>query len=317
MRDPKQVTEEEYVDFYKKTFKSTDGPLAWSHFKGDAGSTAFRALIYIPSGVPNEFYSKDYVQLESLKLFVKRVFITNDLGANYLERHLDWIKVFIDVDDLPLNVGRDSLQKTRALAQIKRNLTKRIYDLFGQLAREDPEKFDELYTAAGTALKVGAIDDVKNRDRIVKLLRFESSAVNGTTDLDDVVARRKQGQTQIYYIAGAGAKKAELAQSPFVERILARGYEVLYLTEPVDEMVSRPCLALASARCVMTDALPPTAHQHRPDLWWSPFPGRCQRRRHLWGRGRRREGRRRALDQAVPAARQLPQTSARAVCRQE
>lgn len=237
MRDPKQVTEEEYIDFYQKTFKSTDGPLAWSHFKGDAGSTAFRALIYIPSGVPNEFYSKDYVQLESLKLFVKRVFITNDLGANYLERHLDWIKVFIDVDDLPLNVGRDSLQKTRALAQIKRNLTKRIYDLFGQLAREDPEKFDELYTAAGTALKVGAIDDVKNRDRIVKLLRFESSAVNGTTDLDGVVSRRKQGQTQIYYIAGAGAKKAELAQSPFVERILARGYEVLYLTEPVDEML--------------------------------------------------------------------------------
>ncbi|GAA5870032.1 hypothetical protein JCM3774_004341 [Rhodotorula dairenensis] len=237
MRDPKQVTEEEYVEFYKKTFKSTDGPLAWSHFKGDAGSTSFRALIYIPSGVPNEFYSKDYIQLESLKLFVKRVFITNDLGPNYLERHLDWIKVFIDVDDLPLNVGRDSLQKTRALAQIKRNLTKRIYDLFGALARDDPEKFDELYTAAGTALKVGAIDDAKNRDRIVKLLRFESSAVNGTTGLDDVVARRKQGQTQIYYIAGAGAKKAELAQSPFVERILARGYEVLYLTEPVDEML--------------------------------------------------------------------------------
>ncbi|GAA5991318.1 hypothetical protein JCM10908_003254 [Rhodotorula pacifica] len=237
MRDPKQVTEEEYVDFYKKTFKSTDGPLAWSHFKGDAGSTAFRALIYIPSGVPNEFYSKDYVQLESLKLFVKRVFITNDLGPGYLERHLDWIKVFIDVDDLPLNVGRDSLQKTRALAQIKRNLTKRIYDLFGQLAREDPEKFDELYTAAGTALKVGTIDDAKNRDRIVKLLRFESSAVNGTTNLDDVVARRKQGQTQIYYIAGAGAKKEELAQSPFVETILARGYEVLYMTEPVDEML--------------------------------------------------------------------------------
>lgn len=240
MRDPKQVTEEEYEDFYKKTFKSPDGPLAWSHFKGDAGSTAFRALIYIPSDVPNDFYSKDYIGLESLKLFVKRVFITSDLGPEYLPKSLNWIKVFIDVDDLPLNVGRDSLQKTRALAQIKRNLTKRIYDLFAQLARDDPEKFDELYTAAGTSLKVGVIDDAKNRDRIVKLLRFESSAANGTTSLDEVVARRKQGQTQIYFIAGAGAKKAELAQSPFVERILARGYEVLYMTEPIDEMVSPP-----------------------------------------------------------------------------
>lgn len=109
-----------------KTFKESEPPLAWSHFKGDAGSTTFRALIYIPSGLPNDFYSKDYVTLDSLKLFVRRVFITSDLGKDYLERHLNWVKVFIDVDDLPLNVGRDSLQKTRALAQIKRNLQKRV-----------------------------------------------------------------------------------------------------------------------------------------------------------------------------------------------
>ncbi|GAA5999944.1 heat shock protein Hsp90 family protein [Rhodotorula paludigena] len=237
MREPKDLSEEDYENFFKATFKEADAPLAWSHFKGDAGSTAFRALIYIPSALPNDFYSKDYVSLNSLKLFVRRVFITSDLGKDYLERHLNWIKVFIDVDDLPLNVGRDSLQKTRALAQIKRNLQKRIYDLFAQIAAKDPEKFNELYSKAGTALKVGAVEDSKNRDRIVKLLRFATSASNETTGLEDVVARRKQGQTQIYFIAGAGQTKDQLARSPFVERILARGYEVLYMTDPIDEML--------------------------------------------------------------------------------
>ena len=245
MREPKDVTEAEYEDFYLKTFKDSEPPLAWSHFKGDAGSTTFRALIYIPSSLPNDFYSKDYVSLDSLKLFVRRVFITSDLGKDYLEKHLNWVKVFIDVDDLPLNVGRDSLQKTRALAQIKRNLQKRIYDLFARLATEDEDKYAELYSKAGTALKVGAVEDAKNRERIVKLLRFETSALNGTTtNLDDVVKRRKQGQTQIYFIAGAGQQKAMLEKSAFVERILARGYEVLYLTDPIDEMV-RPLFSLS------------------------------------------------------------------------
>ncbi|GAA5981159.1 hypothetical protein JCM11641_003130 [Rhodosporidiobolus odoratus] len=236
MRDPKEVTDAEYEDFYQKTFKAAEPPLAWTHFKGDAGSTTFRALVFIPSAVPNDYYSKDYVSLESLKLFVRRVFITSDLGKDYLERHLSWLKVFLDVDDLPLNVGRDSLQKTKALTQIKKNLLKKIYDTFGSIASKDAEKYAELYEKAGTALKVGAVDDSKNRDRIVKLLRFESSAENATS-LDDYVSRRKQGQTQIYFIAGAGLKKDMLEKSPFVERILARGYEVLYFSDPIDEML--------------------------------------------------------------------------------
>ncbi|GAA5841717.1 hypothetical protein JCM11251_007063 [Rhodosporidiobolus azoricus] len=239
MRDPKEVPTEEYEDFFKATFKAKEAPLAWTHYKSDAGSTSFRALIYIPDAVPTDFYSKDYISLESLKLFVRRVFITNDLGKDYLPRHLNFVKVFIDVDDLPLNVGRDSLQKSKALTQIKRNVIKRIYDTFASIATSDPEKYAELWEKAGVALKVGAVEDSKNRDRIVKLLRFQSSATEGTntTSLDDVVARRKQGQTQIYFIAGAGASKEQLEKSPFVERILARGYEVLYFTDPIDEML--------------------------------------------------------------------------------
>ncbi|SCV68017.1 BQ2448_138 [Microbotryum intermedium] len=237
MRDPKEVTKTEYEEFYKGAFKSSEEPLAWSHFKGDAGPTSFRALIFIPPSLPNDFYSKDYVLLESLKLFVRRVFITNDLGKDYLPRHLNWVKVFIDVDDLPLNVGRDSLQKTRVIHQIKANLIKRILDTFATLAEKEPEKYNSLIDKAGTALKVGVVEDIKNRDRLVKLLRFHSSASDNVTSLHDVVARRRKGQTQLFFIAAAGAKTSDLAKSPFVERILARGYEVLYMTDPMDEML--------------------------------------------------------------------------------
>ena len=118
------------------------------------------------------------------------------------------------------------------------------------MANEDPDKYSELYKSAGTALKIGAVEDEKSRSKIVNLLRFESShhedgkedkADEGTghlTSLEQVVSRRKQGQTQLYFISGAGSRKADLEKSPFVENILARGYEVLYFTEPIDEMLA-------------------------------------------------------------------------------
>lgn len=275
MREPKDVTDEEYENFFKATFNDETAPTAWTHFKvrpnlftspcgsltsectqGDAGSTSFRSLIYLPSAMPNDFYSKDYVTLESLKLFVRRVFITSDLGENFLPKYLNWVKVFVDADDLPLNVGRDSLQKSRALSQIKRNLVKRVrlfppsyshpilmmglqtLDLFASLAKTDLEKYNELYTKAGVSLKLGAVEDEKNRARIVKLLRFETSSSSNLTSLDDVVSRRKKGQEQIFFMAGTGQKKESLEKSPFVERLIARGYEVLYLGEPMDEMLT-------------------------------------------------------------------------------
>jgi heat shock protein beta len=214
--------------------------------------------VYLPDTLPNDFYSKDYVGLESLKLFVRRVFITGDLGKDYLPKHLNWVKVFVDVDDLPLNVGRDRLQKTRALGQIKSNLQKRvsesgclahprspsspssglqILDLFAQVAEKDTDKYNDLYQKAGTALKVGIVEDVKNRERILKLLRFETTTSSNLTSLSEVVSRRKTGQTQLFYLAGAGMKKEDLERSPYIERIVARGYECVYFMDPMDEML--------------------------------------------------------------------------------
>lgn len=141
------------------------------------------------------------------------------------------------MDDLPLNVGRDRLQKNKALAQIKKNLVKRILDLFASVSEKDPEKYLELYSKADTALKVGVVEDTKNRDRLIKLLRFDTTASEKPTTLSEVVARRKEGQTQLFFLAGAGQKKEDLLKSPFIERIVARGYEALLLTSPMDEMI--------------------------------------------------------------------------------
>lgn len=110
--------------------------------------------------------------------------------------------------------------------------------MFASLASKDPEKYNELYEKAGVALKLGAIEDTKNRARIVKLLRFESSASANLTSLDEVISRRKKGQEQIFFMAGVGQKKDTLEKSPFVERLIARGYEVLFFGEPMDEMIA-------------------------------------------------------------------------------
>lgn len=102
MRDPQEISDEDYETFYKATFKESMEPTAWTHFKGDAGSTSFRALIYIPTALPNDFYSKSYLSLNSLKLYVRRVFITSDLGVDYLPKYLNWIRVFMYVAPSPL-----------------------------------------------------------------------------------------------------------------------------------------------------------------------------------------------------------------------
>lgn len=240
-RDAKTVTEQEYIDFYQGHFKDDQPPLFWTHIKGDVGSTSFRALVYVPSSMPNDLFAQNYVDLNALRLYVRRVFITNDLGVHFLPKWLQFVKVIIDADNLPLNVGRDSLQANKALGQIRRNVVKKTLDLFAQYAEsDDPEglaKYERFYQLGGTALKLGAYEDERLRERLVKLLRWPSSQ-GASASLDDYLARRRQGQTQIYFAALAGGRAEDLEQSPFVERIVARGYEVLWFLEPLDEMLA-------------------------------------------------------------------------------
>lgn len=191
--------------------------------------------------MPNDLFAQNYVDLNALRLYVRRVFITNDLGINFLPKWLQFVRIIIDADDLPLNVGRDSLQHNKALGQIQRNVIKKTLDMFAQYSEsEDPEdvaKYERFYAIGGTALKLGAYEDERLREKLVKLLRWSSSQ-SSAVSLDDYIGRRRQGQTQIYFAALAGGRQEDLEQSPFVERIVARGYEVLWFLEPLDEMLA-------------------------------------------------------------------------------
>ncbi|KAG0149462.1 hypothetical protein CROQUDRAFT_653531 [Cronartium quercuum f. sp. fusiforme G11] len=239
-RDAKSVTDEEYITFYKALTGKPEEPASWIHFKGDAGRTAFHGLIYIPDALPPDFYTKTYAQLDSVRLFVRKVLITKEPSSDFLPKYFNWLKVIIDADDLPLNVGRDSLQVNRSLRQIQNIVLKKFIDHLASLAKKEPEKYAKVWKKIGTTLKVGAIEDNKNRDKLAKLLRFESSAASNDqlVGLEDYVARRKKNQKQIYFMAGSGMEAKDLAKSPFVEKLVARGYEVLYLTEPMDEMIT-------------------------------------------------------------------------------
>lgn len=239
VRDSKSVTDEEYIAFYQGLTGQKEAPTSWVHFKGDAGRTSFHGLIYVPETLPADFYSKTYAQLDSVKLFVRKVLITKEPSPDFIPKWLNWIKVIVDADDLPLNVGRDSLQVTKSLKQIQNIVLKKFIDHLSSLSKKEPEKYEKLWKKIGTTLKVGVIEDTKNRDKLAKLMKFQSSqSATGTVSLEEYVARRKKNQKQIYFIASAGTEVKDLSRSPFVEKLVARGYEVLYLTEPMDEMIT-------------------------------------------------------------------------------
>ncbi|OBZ70180.1 Endoplasmin [Grifola frondosa] len=208
MRDPKTVTDEEYELFYQATFKDYEKPLAWYHFAGDSGSGAsFRAIIYIPSRFPPQAH-------------VKRVFITSDLGEDALPKWANWVKVVVDADDLPLNVSRETLQSTHFLKQLRQIILKRLIQMLARVQDDDPEKFDELQKIYGNVLK---------------LVRLPTNQRNSTS-LDKYLENKKQGQNQIFYLADMGKSVDDLAKSVFIEKLHARGYEVLLLGDPLDEV---------------------------------------------------------------------------------
>ncbi|EKM59171.1 uncharacterized protein PHACADRAFT_249432 [Phanerochaete carnosa HHB-10118-sp] len=254
MRDPKTVTDEEYEIFYQSTFKDYEKPLSWAHFSGDSAGTSFKAIVYIPSHLDDSFWQNSQTPAD-IRLMVKRVFIMSDLGEDALPKWASWVKVVVDADDLPLNVSRETLQSTRFLKQLKGIIVKRLLQMLAKLAEnaERKSELEELEEDGGemtegqlawwrmsraynNVLKLGAIEDVKNRDKIAALVRFATNQRNETS-LDQYVENRKKGQKQIFYLADMGKSPEILAKSVFVEKLHARGYEVLLLGQPLDEIL--------------------------------------------------------------------------------
>lgn len=224
---PSEVEDKDYNEFYKALTKDTQEPLARVHFVAE-GEVTFKSLLFVPKVQPSDSFNRYGTKADNIKLFVRRVFITdkiNDMMPNYLS----FIRGIVDSDDLPLNVSRENLQQHKLIKVIKKKLIRKVLDMIKKIPKEDYESFWKEYS---TNIKLGVIEDAQNRARLSKLLMFKSSMEN-LTSLSGYVSRMKENQKAIYYIAGAS--EDEVKKSPFVERLDKKGYEVLYLTEAVDE----------------------------------------------------------------------------------
>ncbi|XP_072181693.1 endoplasmin-like [Diadema setosum] len=229
-RSPKDITDEEYEDFYKSFTKESDAPLAKTHFTAE-GEVTFRSILFIPKKAPSQMFQDYGKKFDNIKLYVRRVFITHDF-EDMMPKYLSFIKGVVDSDDLPLNVSRETLQQHKLLKVIKKKLVRKTLDMLKKLDAED--YLENFYKEYGVNIKLGIIEDHSNRSRLAKLVRFYSSnSDTELTSLQEYVERMKEKQETIYFMAGNGRKEVE--SSPFVERLLKKGYEVLYLTEPVDE----------------------------------------------------------------------------------
>jgi len=231
-RPKEDITNEDYISFFKAMAKESDDPMSWTHFSAE-GEHEFKSILYIPPRVANNFFEKSG-KTTSIRLYVRRVFITDEFD-DLLPRYLAFIWGIVDSDDLPLNVSREMLQENKVLRMIKKKITRKALEMVKHLADgEDQNKYEQFWEAYGKNIKLGVIEDSSNRDRLSKLLRFYSSkSGDKMTSLDDYVSRMKEDQKGIYYIAGES--KDEVEKSPFLERLLKRDYEVLYLVDPIDE----------------------------------------------------------------------------------
>ncbi|KAK0398151.1 hypothetical protein QR680_002448 [Steinernema hermaphroditum] len=229
MRKASEVEDDEYDQFYKSITKDSEKPLAHVHFTAE-GEVTFKSILYVPKKSPNDMFQNYGKVTENIKLYVRRVFITDDFH-DMMPKYLSFIRGIVDSDDLPLNVSRENLQQHKLLKVIKKKLVRKVLDM---LKKMDAEQYEEFWKEFSTNMKLGIMEDASNRNRLSKLLRFFSSNdAEKQTSLSAYVERMKEKQEAIFYVAGTSRKEVE--NSPFVERLLKKGYEVIYLTEPVDE----------------------------------------------------------------------------------
>ncbi|XP_056311904.1 endoplasmin [Danio aesculapii] len=230
-RPAKEVEEDEYKAFYKTFSRDTDEPLSHIHFTAE-GEVTFKSILFVPASAPRGLFDEYGTKKNDfIKLFVRRVFITDDFH-DMMPKYLNFIKGVVDSDDLPLNVSRETLQQHKLLKVIRKKLVRKTLDMIKKIAEEQYN--DKFWKEFGTNIKLGVIEDHSNRTRLAKLLRFQTSHSDTVlSSLEQYVERMKEKQDKIYFMAGTSRKEAE--SSPFVEKLLKKGYEVVYLTEPVDE----------------------------------------------------------------------------------
>ena len=231
-RDKKDISDDEYKEFYKHVSHDFQDPQTWIHNKVE-GSQSYTSLFYIPAKAPFDMFDRD--QKRGVKLYVKRVFIMDD-AEHLMPNYLRFIKGVVDSDDLPLNVSRELLQQNKVIDRIRGASVKKILGKLESMAKDQSEDYAAFWKTFGQVLKEGPIEDFANKERIAKLLRFSSTETNGedqAVSLEDYVGRMKEGQEKIYYITAESFAAAK--NSPHLEVFRKKGIEVLLLSDRIDE----------------------------------------------------------------------------------